>query len=247
MDDEAPMRHCHGVGDRDQQLEAGAQRGAARPAPLSQGLALDSLESEVRSPIGGDAAVEEARDIGVLEAGENLPFAQEAPEDLFGVHAAFEELQRHELVELTVRALGLPDFTHAAASEQGAQAVGSDPVSGRRTRAARGARGDTGVERRADELRSETPDAPVEELLSGGLVGGKEVRDVLGELRIADGELGERRRALVRRQVGELLEAASRGREATGIRPLHNARLSADGLRMAGGGYQTRMRASGAR
>ena len=209
------MRHRHGVGDRDQQLEAGAQRRAARPAPLSEGLALDALESKVRSPVGGDAAVEEARDVGVLEAGENLPFAQEAPEDLLGVHAAFEELQRHELVELTVRALGLPDFTHAAASEQGAQAVGSDPVSGGRARSARAARADTGVERLADELRSEPADAPVEELLTGGLVGGEKVHDLFGELRIADGELCERRRALVRRQVGELLEA----RRAAAKRP----------------------------
>ncbi len=166
-----------------------------RPAPLAEGLALDPFESKERPPVGGDAAVEEARDMGVLEAGENLPFAQEAPEDLFGVHAAFEELQRHDLVELTVRALGLPDFTHAAASEQGAQTIGPDPLSGGR------ARWDAPVERLADDLRSELADATVEELLAGGVVSGKEVHDHSAELRVAGGELCERRRARARRQV----------------------------------------------
>ena len=39
---------------------------------------------------------------GWVEAGEDLPLAQEAAQDLLGVHAALEQLERHRLLELPV-------------------------------------------------------------------------------------------------------------------------------------------------
>jgi hypothetical protein len=44
-------------------------------------------------------AVEQARDIRVIEAGEDLPFRPEAPDDGVGIHPALEDLQRDAFVK----------------------------------------------------------------------------------------------------------------------------------------------------
>jgi len=63
---------------------------------------LDQLHHEVGPAVGGLAAVEQARDAGMVEAGEDLPFASEAAQDLRRVHAALDQLQGDAPLEAAV-------------------------------------------------------------------------------------------------------------------------------------------------
>ena len=64
------------------------------------------------------AAVEQARDVRMVEAGQDLPFALEAPDDLGRGSPTMDQLERHLLFELTVGALGQEDGAHPAAPER---------------------------------------------------------------------------------------------------------------------------------
>jgi len=61
-------------------------------------LAVDVLHDEVRLARGCGATVEQARDVGVIQAGENLALLVKALEDLPRVHARPDQLDRDALV-----------------------------------------------------------------------------------------------------------------------------------------------------
>ena len=88
------------------------------------------IHGEPRPPIGSDAAVDEASDVRVAQAGEDLPLGEKAPVRLDGVEAAPHELERDALLELTVGALGDVDRAHPAARQLDDHAVWPDQSSG---------------------------------------------------------------------------------------------------------------------
>ena len=90
---------------------------ALRVAVVDDRLALDVLHHEVGQAVRRRAAVEQAGDVRVLEAGEDLPLVPEAPHDRLGVHAALEHLDRDALLELVVVADAEVHRAHAAAAE----------------------------------------------------------------------------------------------------------------------------------
>ena len=128
MHDEVAVRRRDRVAAVLQELEARLDGETPRPAVLRDRLALDELHHEVRPPVLGRAAVEEPRDVRVLEAREDAPLAGEAREDFVRRHAASQELDRDALVEEAVGALGEEDLAHAAAPEPAEHAVGTDAL-----------------------------------------------------------------------------------------------------------------------
>src|SRR5688572_19332910 len=89
-------------------------------------LALDELHREVGQAVGRGAAVEQAADEWMVEAGEDLALVAEAPDDRLGVHAALEDLQRHPLLEGVVAPDREIHRAHAAAAQLSDQAVRAD-------------------------------------------------------------------------------------------------------------------------
>ena len=67
MDDEVAVGEVDGARDDREQLQAGVERQRVARAPDVDRLAVDELEDEKGPPVGGDAAVEQAGDVGVLE------------------------------------------------------------------------------------------------------------------------------------------------------------------------------------
>ena len=69
------------------------------------------LHREVRQTLECRSAVEQAGDIGVFQAGENLTLVPEAADDGLRVHAALQDLDRHPLLVGVVAADGeVPRF-----------------------------------------------------------------------------------------------------------------------------------------
>ena len=83
-----PVRGLDRVAAVDHQAQALLDgRVAARGSTPVTGSPSTSSRTKYGRP-SAVAAVEQARDVRVLEAGEDLPLAQEAPPDRLGVHAA---------------------------------------------------------------------------------------------------------------------------------------------------------------
>ncbi len=97
---------------------------------VGQRLAIDVLHGEVRLPVIRDPAVEQAGHVDVLETGQDLPLAEEAPQDGVAVHAALDELDDRALLEPALDALGQIDDAHAAAAQLAEEPVGPHPTPG---------------------------------------------------------------------------------------------------------------------
>ena len=90
---------------------------AARRSSRSIGSPVDVLHDEVGQAVVGRAAVEQARDVRVLERGEDLPLGAKRASMQLGVQPRRHDLDRHPLRELAVGALGQVDRAHAAAAD----------------------------------------------------------------------------------------------------------------------------------
>ncbi len=123
MNDEMLMRVRDGRADLSKEYEPRLDRQPARPAVLVDRQAVDVLEHEVRNPFVGGPTVEQARDIRVIEAGEDLSFVTEALQHRIAVHAALDQFDGDTHVELRVRTFGEIDAPHPATSE-----LSNDPV-----------------------------------------------------------------------------------------------------------------------
>ena len=86
-------------------------------AVLGQRLPLDVLHDEVRTPVRRRAAVEQPRDVRMIERRDDLSLGPEAPDEILAVHAALHQLQRDPLAVRVVGAHGQKDRAHAAASD----------------------------------------------------------------------------------------------------------------------------------
>ena len=121
VDDEAPVCGAHSRADLGEEAEP-VLNGEPPPVAVGRdGLALDELHREVRPPVEapalGDAAVEEAGDVGVVEAGEDLALLAEPGEHGLGVHPAPDELERGALAVSAVGALGEEDVPHPTSAD----------------------------------------------------------------------------------------------------------------------------------
>src|SRR5262249_31019423 len=85
-----------GVGDgfADLQKEAAAisHGKLALPAILVDGLAFDELHGQKGPAVMRSAAIDQARDVRMLEISQNLTLSMEAAEHILRVHAALDDL-----------------------------------------------------------------------------------------------------------------------------------------------------------
>ena len=117
MDDLPLVRVLHGFAQGGKQLEPRVHGQPARVAPLVDRFAFDVFHCEPVCAIGGDAAVEQSGNVGVVERCENPAFLDEPPQQVvIGRQPAPHELQRDTLREVCL-AFGEVDDAHAAATD----------------------------------------------------------------------------------------------------------------------------------
>ena len=107
------VRVLHRVAQLAEEREPVVDRGAAGVAPGGDRFALDVLHDQKRPAVGGDAAVEQRRDVGVLEIREDLSLATESGERELGIQSALDQLDRDPL-SVFVGPHSFVDRAHAA-------------------------------------------------------------------------------------------------------------------------------------
>src|SRR6185312_12595265 len=95
-------------------------------AILVDGQSLDQLHDEIGAAVVRAPAVVEARDVGMLEAGEDLPFGDEAVEGLGAGQAGAEDLDGDVPLVVLILPAGEIDGSHAAAADPPQQPVGAE-------------------------------------------------------------------------------------------------------------------------
>ena len=128
VDGEVPVGEVDRPADRPHQVDAIAQRHPVDAAVLVDGQTVDVLHDEVRPPVVGAAAVEQAGDVRVVEARQDLPLLAHPGEDVPGVEAPPHQLQGHVLAEGAVVPVGEVDVGETAAAELAQDAVGADAL-----------------------------------------------------------------------------------------------------------------------
>ena len=93
-------------------------------AILIDRLAIDVLEHEIRLAVGRDARIDEVRDIGMSDAGEDVGLATESR--VRAAETNRQQLDGRESFELTIATLGEPDDPHPAMADRRNQPVGAD-------------------------------------------------------------------------------------------------------------------------
>src|SRR5262249_22512885 len=93
--------------------------------------AVDVLHDQVRLAQRGAATVEQSRDVGVNEAGEDLALLEESPQDVARGECRPEQLDRDLLLVLTIIARGQIHTAGLALADLAEQLVGSDAVAER--------------------------------------------------------------------------------------------------------------------
>ena len=126
MDDQTPVGVLHRVADGPEQTQALHDGRTPRVAVLDQGMSLDVLQDEERASVVRGPAVDQTGDARVLQARQDLPLAQETRQDLVGVEAPLEHLERGPLLELSVGALRQVHHTHPAAADLAQQPPRAD-------------------------------------------------------------------------------------------------------------------------
>ncbi len=126
VDDQPPVRRLDRVADREEEAQARRDRQVTPPRPLGDRRPRDPLEREPGQAVLGDAAVEQARDRGVLEGRDELALEQETRPQLGGVDARAQDLDRGLLLEGAVRPARRVDRAHPALAEQLAELPGAE-------------------------------------------------------------------------------------------------------------------------
>ncbi len=126
VDDELLVRVLDRVADPAQQVDALADAEPLRIAPAVDRLAVDVFHDQVRMAVRRRAAIQQARDVRMVEAGEDLPFAFETAHELARIEARAQQFQCGLLRECTVGAFAQVHRTHAAAVEHAFESPGAD-------------------------------------------------------------------------------------------------------------------------
>jgi hypothetical protein len=99
-------------------------------AILVQGHPVDVLHDEVRHTVSPGASVQQSRDIGVGEAGQQLALIAKAVEGAGIEPGVLDHLNGDRLVKLAIHAIRFEDHAHAAMAKNAARFVGAEPVAG---------------------------------------------------------------------------------------------------------------------
>ena len=119
MNDVAIVRVLNRIEDGKAQMNALDGRQAVVVGVAIDASATDVLHHEIWQSIGRRAAIEERRDVGMRERGENLTFVPESADDQFGIHPAADHLDGDAALEDLVDAASQIDRTHTAAPDAG--------------------------------------------------------------------------------------------------------------------------------
>jgi hypothetical protein len=113
MEESTSVRMLHGIARLSKESRPLREPRAARIACDGDRPTIHELHDEVRAPSWRDPAVDGLGDRWVIESRQRLPFLVESSDDRFGIHARFEDLDRHDLPEGLVPR-GLPDGSRSA-------------------------------------------------------------------------------------------------------------------------------------
>jgi len=124
---------CVGNGIQNAEEEMAASLGIEPvfAAEHVEGPAFHIFHDEERTPVGSRSSVEEPRDVGVVQIGEDLAFVPETPENVLGVHSVPDYLNRHVFLKLVVVAYGLVNGAHSASADFVHHSPGAEPVPGK--------------------------------------------------------------------------------------------------------------------
>ena len=130
MDDQVLVRAVHRRAHDLEQPQPLLDAERARIAIDVDRLAVDILHDDVRRAVGGRAAVEQPRDVRMIERRQDLAFELQPALHLARQQPAPHQLDRDLLLELLVGALGEEHLAHAAAAEAAHDAIGADALAG---------------------------------------------------------------------------------------------------------------------
>ena len=186
VDDEVGVGVLDGGADLVEEVEALVEGEVVVLGVVGDGLAVDELGDEEGLGVVGDAGVEEACDVGVVEGGEDLSLAPESSLEVGVVDGGADELDDDALLVGGVGAGGAVDDAHGAGAEARLDAVAADGAADH---------GVGAVEAAGDGIAEE---------VGGGVVGADEGLDLVAEARVVEAieEVG----APVGRDVGDGLE-----------------------------------------
>ena len=95
-------------------------------------FALDQFHDQVRHAVGGGTAIQQTRDVGMVERRQNLPFIAESLVHRSAIDAAANQFDRHFLGVLSVGANRAIDLAHATYSDTFQGFVGTHTAAGTR-------------------------------------------------------------------------------------------------------------------
>jgi hypothetical protein len=119
----------HGAAYEDEELQPRGDRQVLAVAVVGDRHAPDQLHHEVGAAALGRAGVEHPGDVGVIHQRQSLALGLEASDDLLGVHAGLDHLERH-LTAHRVRLLCQEHGTHAPLADRLHEPVGADAHAG---------------------------------------------------------------------------------------------------------------------
>src|SRR5262245_23219351 len=126
MDDQVLVRVLNGRAHHAEEIDARREREVALRAIAIDRYARDQLHHEIRLAVVGRAAVDQPRDVRMIEAREDLPFGAEPAYQAARSDAAAHDLDRHLLVKLIVRTHRAIHIAHAALTDQRDDLVRTD-------------------------------------------------------------------------------------------------------------------------
>ncbi len=132
MHHQAAMGVRYRVTDVHKQAQALAHGKAVPVAIGVDGHAVHVVDHQVGRAVGGGAAVEQAHDVGVFQAGQRLALDEKAADHLGVGGALADQFDGHALLELPL-AVRQIHFAHAARADLPDQAVASDLCAGQRS------------------------------------------------------------------------------------------------------------------
>ena len=130
MNDQVFVRMVYGSADRLKKRQPLPDVQAVEVAVCVHPDAVDVFHHQVWHTVPGRAAVEQSRDIGMIEVGQDLAFVLQSKLGLRIDQPVPAHLDCNELVELLIRAFGKVYDTHAARTQRAQHAVRTDHLAG---------------------------------------------------------------------------------------------------------------------
>ena len=130
VDDQVRVCVADGLADLQEQREPRFHAHVVGLAVIGDRHALDVFQRQVGLALAADAGIEQACDVGVFEAREDLALTGEAQPQVGVGQPGAQQLQRDPALVQPIRAGRQPDQAHPAFAQQGLELVGADPHAG---------------------------------------------------------------------------------------------------------------------